>query len=427
MINSSLDGSLLKKGPERIKDRVGTLCAWLVGGIIVMPKVPLLRMGSGVIRSEDLVLLAGLAFLRRGSTSLGYGPIARAFRAWIAVQLAALVVAVVSGYVSPATGLLFAVRPWEYSLVFGLARRSSKTELERVFGLTVIFNLLLAVAQSLAIVGNFSDFNTTRAVGLTNGPYELAALTAGLLFWALWRGRSWLVIASGFTLVLSGSRVTAGAVILIFISLGFRSLVSKGGRLGVLILPLLLVMPFAILGLGPFGAITDRVVFSPGLTISKAVSLARVNEPIRSQSEYFARTYSGNNAPSLSVEIGVDASGQIRFFRWATLVRGVMAGLATFFLGFGPGFAGLAVDGNYMRSFVEGGLIGLFFFSRFVWTAILKTSSFVRQYALALAMTAGLIDIFESIKPMILLWVFIAMADGIDHRQSGNGCNKSCE
>ncbi|HCD2177544.1 TPA: hypothetical protein NBJ32_005638, partial [Klebsiella pneumoniae] len=75
--------------------------------------------------------------------------------------------------------------------------------------------------------------------------------------------------------------------------------------------------------------------------------------------DYFNRTY-GDGLNDIITNAGNgDASAFIRFTRWVTLIKTASENVINFLIGLGPSYAGMAVDGNYVRMFVETGLIGL--------------------------------------------------------------------
>ncbi|MEC9787119.1 hypothetical protein RCT62_09225, partial [Escherichia coli] len=75
--------------------------------------------------------------------------------------------------------------------------------------------------------------------------------------------------------------------------------------------------------------------------------------------DYFNRTY-GDGLNDIIANAGNgDASAFIRFTRWVTLIKTASENVINFLIGLGPSYAGMAVDGNYVRMFVETGVIGL--------------------------------------------------------------------
>jgi hypothetical protein len=107
-----------------------------------------------------------------------------------------------------------------------------------------------------------------------------------------------------------------------------------------------------------------------------------------------------------------DASGMIRAFRWSALIKSSLAHYDSILIGMGPSFGSAAVDGYYVRVFIETGIAGLLAFFLFL-RALLKPrgeqSASFREFAVILILTACFIDIFASYKTMLLLWLWNGM------------------
>ena len=79
-------------------------------------------------------------------------------------------------------------------------------------------------------------------------------------------------------------------------------------------------------------------------------------------------------------------------------------------IGLGPGWGGVAVDGSYVRVFGEGGLLGLVAFLYLCGVLLRRFVGSIRYYVIALLVTGLFIDIFVSLKPMMLLWALVGAA-----------------
>jgi hypothetical protein len=78
-------------------------------------------------------------------------------------------------------------------------------------------------------------------------------------------------------------------------------------------------------------------------------------------------------------------------------------------LGLGPSFGTAAVDGYFVRLFIETGFVGLsafFVFSIAMLSQAKQTSWNFRNYFIILLGTCLFIDIGVSYKPMLLLWLW---------------------
>jgi hypothetical protein len=111
-------------------------------------------------------------------------------------------------------------------------------------------------------------------------------------------------------------------------------------------------------------------------------------------------------------ESNYDASAFSRFSRWAIAIKAVQShGMHQFFIGVGPSFFGPALDGAFLRLFVECGLIGLLIYVLFLKSVVLLFRDDWRflAYVVTLMITGVFIDIFFAYKAMSLLWIAIAV------------------
>jgi hypothetical protein len=118
----------------------------------------------------------------------------------------------------------------------------------------------------------------------------------------------------------------------------------------------------------------------------------------------------------------------IRMYRWATLLKTTLAHGDSVLLGLGPSFGSAAVDGYYVRVFIETGILGaavFLWFLRRLWQAQPAGAAF-REFVLIVMVSALVIDVFASYKTMLLLWVWhganMAATDGAAVKdEAGNG------
>jgi hypothetical protein len=102
----------------------------------------------------------------------------------------------------------------------------------------------------------------------------------------------------------------------------------------------------------------------------------------------------------------------VRAFRWLTLIKSVLMHFDSILIGMGPSFGSAAVDGYYVRVFIESGLIGLvafFAFLRSLTKSRSDQSGAFREFVIVLIVTASFIDIFASYKTMLFLWLWNGM------------------
>jgi hypothetical protein len=157
--------------------------------------------------------------------------------------------------------------------------------------------------------------------------------------------------------------------------------------------------------------ILDRLADSmPISTLSEVKEYYDASPIYTSRAEYVAGAFA--DAVTYGLQSDRDISGMIRVRRWMALVKTVTSQTTTFFLGLGPSFGTSAVDGYFLRTFIEGGLIGTVLFLIFLATLLAdrpQSSWAFREYIWILVGTGLFIDIFASYKPMILLWLWHGM------------------
>jgi hypothetical protein len=113
--------------------------------------------------------------------------------------------------------------------------------------------------------------------------------------------------------------------------------------------------------------------------------------------------------PYIMLQSNIDLSLLLRVYRWVTLLKSCLSSPETIIFGLGPSFASAAVDDNYVRIFIETGVIGFLLYIAFLvmlWREV--TSDYcLRYYLIILIITAIFIDIFVSYKAMLFLWLYL--------------------
>jgi len=281
------------------------------------------------------------------------------------------------GRIDLVQGLLFSIRNLEYIIfiVLGFFLAHYQVKIDLIFKVYIFYALILISAQSLELLNPVSKFSPDRAIANTGGPWELAAVSAFLIFYFLEK-KEWIYFfLAGFILILTESRITNLSVLLVllFILLRYQPLKFIIGSVVSLVLILgyqfsnMLIEKNDLSNIEAQPSIITRVeqVFSSE-TLSNISNLTVTSQAVKSQDEYFALTY-GDELNSMLQEEG-DVSALIRFSRWSILIPTTLDNFDSSLIGLGPSFAGKAVDGNYTRLFIETGVMGLvlylvFFFS----------------------------------------------------------------
>ena len=82
-----------------------------------------------------------------------------------------------------------------------------------------------------------------------------------------------------------------------------------------------------------------------------------------------------------------------------------------FIWGLGPGFAGSAVDGNYIRIVAEYGLLGIVFYWKWFATFLRRSTYWFKAAIVSVLVTGLYIDIFTSIKTSLLIYIFFLISN----------------
>lgn len=374
--------------------------------LFIPPKITLLGSSGGSVRLDDLVLAVVVVRHARLFPLLPHW-IRRALP-WLALLGAiSLSLAVTRSHIGLVSATLYAVRPFEYmaTALLGLAlvHRDRGAAADRVLeGLTV----LLAVLSVLQVAGlkiGVSQFAYQRAAGNLGGPYELAAVSALLLFDALSRRRLLIAAVATLPLVLSSSRTTVVAVALVIL-LAHRTGLPKFVK-EFAVVAVIVSSTFAALGVGsqsPDSLATRLATTRIGQGVQEGCAYAKAVGPIHSQGEYFEAAYA--RLLQSGAVVGSDASSKIRFARWCLLLTNLRDPMSIAF-GYGPSYAGAAVDGQYVRYVVEGGVLGLLAWLLLWAVALLRLDVSLRNGLLALLATGLFIDILTAARPMELFWL----------------------
>ena len=331
-----------------------------------------------------------------------------------------------------ALSLFFVARLLQYLTFYYLGYLFARKEgaLSRVF---TIYMVVLCVVVPLQMIGLFPVLGgfagiTSRAVGNTNGPYELAMVGAFLMcYLGYYYRRRFSGCFSFFLVLLSASRVTFvgdhGGTF--FWQRALKMMVvrtkSRHARIAAVaaVAAVLVVAGFLIVrsvgseessaqSAGVFGRLSTTAGSGVSLDL---LSAAYDNAPVYQNSrDYFDGVFV--TAVSEAHLANADTSELERLFRWATLIKSTLSGSDSVVFGLGPSFGTAAVDGYFVRLFIETGMLGLLLFGWFAWTILFRDGSAslpFREYFFIMLATGCFIDIFVSYKSMLLLWLWHGM------------------
>ncbi len=418
--------------PRRLPGRLGTMWTWIcLVWLLVGPRIPLLGASNSSIRIEDVLLLSlFVVVVPRWS-------LVRALPAYMPgigivfwVSMVAVVAAALEGKISFVSGVLYGARPMEYWVIYPallLAFQASVPSGEKTFVgiLRTVTALQVGVAglQYLGLSIGFSKFSYSRGAGLTAGPYELGAVCAALgCYWVGTRRWGWAALSLA-GLLLSASRISlaafiAGALVIVL----WRAF---GKRMH----PSTTVSPPKALRVISFTlAIMAGIAFSPAITTSVAKSVgnridntslvrswlisgneAGVVGTVQTSAQYLEVAYNSisQNVNYDSLGQSGDASNLVRFFRWHLLLNSVDTPQAVV-LGQGPSFAGPSVDGSFLRIFVEAGFLGLIAWGILFGRIVKRSEPWLIAVVFTILIGGLFIDLLFAMRPMILIWAFIA-------------------
>ena len=275
---------------------------------------------------------------------------------------------------------------------------------------------MLIPLQSYGVFPVFSGFSPDRAIANTGGPWEMAAVAAFLFFY-FWEYRYLYLLAfSCAVLVLTESRVTLVATLF-----SFGVNISRSLSLVFLVLLFLTCALSVILGSMVFSLLPSDwlpALFSERNVIERLISffsyetLVSVSSAVSSapavmtSEEFLGLTLFEKIGVDLE-DVGGDPSAIVRFTNWAILLKSVFSSVDSLVIGLGPSFAGKAVDGGFVRLFIETGLLGLVIYVAFIISVLAFSGSrLIFYYFLVLVLSAFFIDIFTTYKAMFLFWVF---------------------
>jgi hypothetical protein len=397
-------------------------------------KISLFGVGDAGLRPDDFMIIVAFAILvlHGALTSTRLSKPLKAYLLFVAASILSSIWNGAVGRVSFLYSLLFDVRLLQYLVFYFLGYYLAQRGRDIRKIIVVYFYLMVLVIplQLLNLLPTINSFGSSRASGNTNGPYELAVVAGFLLCYLGYLGRS---LFEGFTsvifVVLSASRATFVAIIVSFFSYLLRWS-RRSLQSAVIGACILLITSFfcALLFLSGNLLVNSNIELlsrvGGGITGTSSQSFIEGyrNAPIYTVSaDYIAGTFLNSCDYGQCDDGAGDASGNIRREKWTALIKSTVASLDSTILGLGPSFASTAVDGYFIRVFVESGALGSVFFC-FAMASFWERRSAeywaFREYLIIMLVSAVFIDIFTSYKPMILLWLWHGINEGMQNKTS---------
>lgn len=373
---------------------------------IVSPKLDLLG-ASAAIRPEDIISLVtfGIWILSSKTVPLQFPRPVKLYIVFLGIcYFSALANITTNGPI----GFIYATRLVQYLLwyfvMYEACHRITWRDFRRgLMAVSAIF-ILWGGLELVGVVGRIGRFAgaAERLTINTSGPFETSVLLASLAYaipsFVLTPIMLLFVLLTQARITLLGMIFSAG------IAKPFKALFAGAAA----------VVVFTIVAQPLLASFQDsRVVKSdPPQRMVQVLSDSWRRAPtLDDPAQFRDRFLAGPTILRYMPSQRGDRSFALRAVRWSIVLRTTGASIFHMLIGWGPGAWSLALDGYYVRVFGETGLIGLLFFSYWLFTTIagLRTGSNSKFTLVMLAVVALFIDIFTSSKMMPLFWFFIAL------------------
>lgn len=385
--------------------------AWLVlacGLFLLAPKVNIIQISGQTsgIRADDLfLLLVSPYLLMRIRDALEPILAVRLYLVFIALAFVSAVWHVDSNDWKLA---LYPLRLLEYTtfLIFG-ALRTSRRLLSSIASLIILFNTGAALGQMFLGWGGFpysryAQEVGARAIGLTAGPWEMAAVVN---------------IALAYLAYAWGQRRERAARFLSIYMVALVCMILSGSRVGLVVNTLIVASYFMALDVKPLNRVLGigaTLAISALTFVAVPNSLGERSRALLEQGNLEHTQQIGRWDGCQSGEVGGiidfavvddgkhDPSWGVRAQKWATALCIFNQTPGNYLLGVGPGYFGPALDGGFVRVLVEHGAIGLLIF---LTSLIGGDTAFRRHRLFAIVFAAHMvfIDIYLSYKFVSLL------------------------
>lgn len=385
--------------------------AWLVLAcalFLLAPKVNIIQISGQTsgIRADDLfLLLVSPYLLMRVRDALNSISAVRLYLAFIGLAFVSAVWHVDS---NDWKLVLYPLRLLEYTtfLIFG-ALCTSRRLLVSIASLIILFNTGAALGQMFLGWGGFpysryAQEVGARAIGLTAGPWEMAAVVN---------------IALAYLAYAWGRRPERTTRFLSIYMVALVCMILSGSRVGLVVNTLIVASYFVALEVKPWNR-----VLSLGATLAiSALTFAAVPNSLGERSRALLEQGNLEHTQQIgrrdgcqigeaggTIDFAVvddgkhDPSWGVRAQKWATALCIFNQTSGNYLLGIGPGYFGPALDGGFVRVLVEHGAIGLLML---LASLIGGDTAFRhhRLFAIVFAAHMVFIDIYLSYKFVSLL------------------------
>lgn len=326
---------------------------------------------------------------------------------------------------------VFAGRQAEYFIFFYFGRILatsnwwSKNEV-KVIVFYVWYLTALVAAQTAGIAVAVTDFSLDRASGNLGGPWELAAVSAFLYFYLHQQKKPSLALLPATTMLLSAARITIVAWVILALMRPVRRMknLRPSELFSMISIALVLIIgTAAFIIYSPQGnELWDRAqssIVEISTRHGDRSTASQSSFKVASSKEYrdiaFAPDFLDDELSSS------DPSLSIRFVRWDLLISLIVQEpLRSITFGFGPGAAGTAVDGFWVRVFFEIGAIGTLAYVVFFHALLRRINYLAKTYLIVLLVSSALTDVLFTYKAMMFLYLIAGTHFSATGRRSVN-------
>jgi hypothetical protein len=403
--------------------------------VLVVPKVNILSFGpyeGAGLRVEDFLILTFYALL--GPIWVWHAKKLTQIEAAFVLFIAASLLSLLANLAFHRGSVLYALRLLEYWALFYAGVLAWRFGIgERVLGWLLVLNCLAIGLQYFHLIGGWSNGifvpYLTRPTGLTNGSYEAPFVVGLISVFLLKRLVSWRlygsILLATSSILMTGARVVlVGYLMAVLLSLLRKRRRSRSrGRQRVLA-PLSTLVIIAVIALVAAPQLFERF---GGLANIKLLSAEVVEIYSRAhgerngatgeefkRSQLTLRTQDAKSYIVEELELSTDLSLLVRTNKWFWGVKSFFdqdAGM--YFVGVGPGTMGNALDGGFLRIFLETGIIGLLAFVFFLYRAIRIDRDLMLPSVAFFAICNCVIDYYLASKPMMTFLFILGVAFGI--------------
>ena len=359
------------------------------------------RIDDILLAISIIVIIFGLQF----KLNIPYA--VRLYLLFILLSVVSTILGWYRGNIGILESSLYSFRAAEYLIFFFIGQLASNKlrNLDWILKAYAIYVSILIILQFYGLAPVFSKFLPNRAIGNTGGPWELGGVAGFLFIYFFHYSQLPYALISSVVMYLTFSRVSIAALLIIYSK---HILWLRRKQILVLLSGLLFVAFVRLEMFSEFShSLTNRFFIAyESLDRNILMNLYETAPILTNRTDYLQVAFSTESLKRIN-ELEADLSLNIRIYRWFMLLKIFSSTWHNYLFGVGPGFAGVAVDGYYVRILVENGIFGLAIFLLFVVSFLLRVrDKIARNYFIFLLLSGFVIDIFNTYKVMMLFWFY---------------------